>query len=273
MKTMKHLRPLFFSAVFSLLFSGLSAQNDSIINQTAFQRGEKLRFKLYYHSGATGNIMAGELVSEVKQDRVYIANNPNYHIVMEGKTKGAFNWFFKIRDRFETYIDEHHLLPSLFKKHIREGDFATDRIVNFNQDLGSITYQNLKNGFKGEVRTPYKVQDIISSVYSIRTWNFESAQIGQKYDLNIFLDDSVYQVQFEYLGVKTIKTKLGRFECLKFKPGVVTGYVFDEESPMIVYVSNDRNHLPILAISELMVGSVRLELTGFEGIRNAMAIK
>ena len=273
MKTIKQWRLLLFSASFLLLFSGLFAQSDNNINQQAFYRGEKLRFKLYYHSGATGNITAGELVSEVKQDRVYIANNPNYHIVMEGKTKGAFNWFFKIRDRFETYIDEHHLLPSLFKKHIREGDFATDRIVHFNQDSGSIAYQNLKNGFKGTVKTPYKVQDIVSSVYSIRTWDFESARIGQKYDLNIFLDDSVYQVQFEYLGVKTIKTKLGRFECLKFKPGVVTGYVFDEESPMIIYVSNDRNHLPILAISELMVGSVRMELIDYEGVRNAVAIK
>jgi len=273
MKTKKCLINLFFIITFSILSQGLSAQNDSIINQTAFQRGEKLRFKLYYHSRATGNVSAGELVSEVKPERIYIDNNPNYHIVMVGKSKGAFNWFFKVRDRFESYIDEHHLLPSLFKKRIREGDYETQRVVHFNQDSGSITYHNLKNGFKGLVKTPYQVQDLVSSIYYIRNWDFTSACIGQKYYLNIFLDDSVHQIQFEYLGIKTIRTKLGRFECLKFKPRVITGDMFAEESPMTIYVSNDRNHLPILAISKLSLGSVRMELEEYEGLRFSLALK
>ncbi len=261
------------TVILSFLFLSLSAQNDSIINQTAFQRGEKLQFKLYYHSKATGNISAGEIVSEITTERVYIANNPNYHVVMEGRSKGAFNWFFKVRDRFESYIDEHHLLPSVFKKKVREGDYETQRIVHFNQDSGSIAYRNLKNGFNGVVKTPYQVQDIVSSIYYIRNWDFTSAHIGQKYNLNIFIDDSIHQIQFEYLGIKTIKTKLGNFECLKFKPKVITGNMFAEESPMTIYVSNDANHLPILAISKLTLGSVRMELEAYEGLRYALAIK
>ena len=261
------------TVILSLLFLSLSAQNDSIINQTAFQRGEKLQFKLYYHSKATGNISAGEIVSEITAERVYIANNPNYHVVMEGRSKGAFNWFFKVRDRFESYIDEHHLLPSVFKKKTQEGNYKTHRTVHFNQDSGSIAYHNLKNDSKGIVKTPYQVQDLVSSIYYIRNWNFATAHIGQKYNLNLFLDDSVYHIQFEYMGITTIKTKLGRFECLKFKPKVITGYMFAEESPMTIYVSNDSNHLPILAISKLTLGSIRMELEAYEGLRYALAIR
>ncbi len=192
---------------------------------------------------------------------------------MEGKTKGAFNWFFKIRDRFESYIDEKYLLPRVFKKRIREGDYETQRVVRFNQNSGTIAYHNIKNGFKGVVKTPYKVQDIVSSIYYIRNWDFSSTSIGQKYYLNIFIDDSVYQIQFEYLGIRTVKTKLGTFECIKFKPRVLTGGVFEDETPMTIYVSNDRNHLPILVVSKLMVGSVRMELTEYEGIRHSLALK
>lgn len=259
--------------LFSFLILDVVAQSTEIINKQAFQRGEKLRFSLYYHSKATGNISAGELVSEVKPNYVYIQNNPNYHIVMEGKTKGAFNWFFKVRDRFESYIDEKHLVPSVFKKKIREGDYETQRIVRFNQDSGTIAYHNLKNGFKGTVNTSLKVQDLVSSLYYIRNWDFSSAYSGQTYYLDIFLDDSIHHIQFEYFGIATVKTKLGEFECLKFKPKVVTGGLFGEENPLTIYVSNDQNHLPILAHSKVMVGSVRMELIEYQGLSHQLAIK
>lgn len=273
MKSSKLFLPIIWVVLFNFLIMGASAQSIDIINKQAFQRGEKLRFSLSYHSKATGNISAGELVSEVKPDYVYIHNNPNYHIVMEGKTKGAFNWIFKVRDRLESYIDEKQLVPSVFKKRIREGSYETQRVVRFDQNSGTIAYHNLKNGFKGTVSTDLKVQDLVSSLYYIRNWDFSSAYAGQTYFLDIFIDDSVHHIEFEYFGISTIKTKLGKFECLKFKPKVITGGVFGEESPLTVYVSNDQNHLPILAYSKVMVGSVRMELIEYQGLRHRLAIK
>lgn len=258
-----------------LLFFSSSAvgQTDSLVKTTAFQLGEKLTFKLYYNSAVTGNVSAGELVSEIKPNYVMMNNHQSYHVVMEGKTKGAFNWFFKIRDSFESYIDKHQLLPHFYKKRIHEGDYKTQRNVRFNQSEGSIYYHNLKNGQKGEVKTDLKVQDLVSSIYYIRNWDFSDAISGNKYYLNLFLDDSIYQIQFEYLGFATIETDLGETECLKFKPQVLTGGVFGEDSPMTIYVSNDENHLPILVVSKVMVGSVRMELKEYSGLKYTLAIK
>ncbi len=234
---------------------------------STFQRGEKLTFKLYYKSAVTGKVTAGELVSEVKPNRVFVHNKASYHVVMEGKTKGAFNWFFKIRDRFESFIDEQNLRPNYYKKRIQEGDYKTQRNVIFNNDEGMISYHNLKNGQRGVVHTNLDAQDLVSSLYYIRNWNFQEAIQGSKYQLNVFLDDSVYQIQFEYLGTETVKIGLGKIDCIKFKPQMLTGGVFEDENPMIVYVSNDKNHLPILVISEVAVGSVRMELKDYSGIR------
>jgi hypothetical protein len=250
-----------------LLSSTVNAQIDSEGINPAFQLGEKLTFKLYYRSAVTGNVSAGELISEIKPNFVILENHPNYHVVMEGNTKGAFNWFFKIRDRFESYIDKHELLPRFFKKRIQEGDYKTQRDVSFNQTSGTIAYHNLKNGHKGVVKTDLEVQDLVSSLYYIRNWDFSNAVTGNKYYLNIFLDDSVYQIQFEYLGLADIETDLGKKECLKFKPEVLTGGVFGEESPMTIYVTNDRNHLPLLVVSKVMVGSVRMELKEYSGLK------
>ncbi len=246
--------------------------NRSEINP-AFQLGEKLTFKLYYRSAVTGNVSAGELVSEIKPDFAILENQPNYHVVMEGKTKGAFNWFFKIRDRFESYIDKHELLPRYFKKRIQEGDYETQRNVSFDQTNGTIAYHNLKNGRKGVVKTDLEVQDLVSALYYIRNWDFSDAIAGNKYYLNLFMDDSVYQIQFEYLGLAVVETDLGKKECLSFKPKVLTGGVFGEESPMTVYVTNDRNHLPLLVVSKVMVGSVRMELKDYSGLKYDLAFE
>jgi len=240
---------------------------------SAFQLGEKLVFKLYYNSAVTGNVTAGELVSEVQPQYVSLGNRQNYHVVLEGKTKGAFNWFFKIRDRFESYFDRHHYLPQLYKKRIHEGNYETQRNVRFNHEEGTIFYHNLKNGIKGEMKTDLEVQDLVSSIYYIRNWDFSTANYGTTYNLYLFLDDSIYQIQFEYLGIENIETSLGKTECLKFKPQVLTGGVFNENSPMTVYVSNDRNHLPILLVSKVAVGSVRMELKDYSGLKYQFVVK
>ena len=260
--------------IFILLLSlNTFGQETGAATNSAFQLGEKLTFKLYYNSAVTGNVSAGELVSEIKPQYVMMENHQSYHVVLEGRTKGAFNWFFKIRDRFESYFDRHHYLPHFYKKRIHEGDYETQRNVRFDQSAGSIFYHNLKNGSKGEVKTDLEVQDLVSSIYYIRNWDFNNAVSGDKYHLNLFLDDSVYQIQFEYLGIVSIETGLGETECLKFRPQVLTGGVFDEDSPMTVYVSNDENHLPILLVSEVAVGSVRMELKGYSGLKYQLAIK
>ncbi|MCK5856179.1 MAG: DUF3108 domain-containing protein [Bacteroidales bacterium] len=264
---------LFILIVGLILSLNAISQDNNILLNNAFQRGEKLTFKLYYRSAVTGNVNAGELISEVKPNRVYIANKPAYHIVMEGRTKGAFNWFFKIRDRFETYMNELNLRPLFYKKRIQEGDYKTQREVRFNQETGIINYHNLKNGQKGIVNTTVEVQDLVSSLYYIRNWDFNNFSNGHKFQLNVFLDDSVYQVQFEYIGKETIKTNLGKISCIKFKPKMLTGGVFEDESPMTVYVSDDKNHLPILVVSEVAVGSVRMELKEYSGIKYRLDIK
>ena len=266
-------KSLLFLSLLILISHGLFAQNNSISRINAFQAGEKLTFKLYYNSAVTGNVSAGELVSEIKPNKVMIQNHSSYHIVMEGKTKGAFNWFFKIRDRFESYLDEHSLLPHLFKKRIEEGDYETQRDVRFDQANGTISYHNLKNGNKGVVKTELEVQDLVSSLYYIRNWDFRNTVAGSKHLLDVFLDDSVYRIQFEYVGLANVKTDLGEIQCLELKPQLLTGGVFADEKSMTVYVSNDNNHLPILVISKVMVGSVRMELKEYSGLRYALAIQ
>ncbi|KAF5028606.1 hypothetical protein DSECCO2_657320 [anaerobic digester metagenome] len=72
------------------------------------------------------------------------------------------------------------------------------------------------------------------------------------------------------MGKEVIKTELGSVSCLKFKPMVIKGNVFSEPYPMVLWISDDKNRLPVLVQSAVIVGSVKMELVEYEGLRNPM---
>lgn len=247
----------------------LEAGDDSTIRTTnrAFTHGEQLVYRVYYNALLTGKVTAGEARLTIDEDPVMINNRSTYHIVGEGKSKGAFNWFFKVDDRFETYVDKETLLPRKFIRRTREGGFHKDEDYIFNHKL--------KKVFSSRKQTdiPADAQDIVSAFYYSRLIDFSNIKAGFIYELNFVFDDSVYTSKIKYLGKDTIKTKLGHIACLKFKPMVLTGNVFKDEYPMTLWVSDDRNKLPVMVESAVVVGTVRMELIEYKGLTNAFKSK
>ncbi len=239
-----------------------------ISENKAFAKGEKIKYKLYYTSALTGNVDAAELSSEILNKNLSVNGNQVYGIKVVGKTKGAFNWFFKVDDLYETYIDTKYLVPRYFKKSIKEGDYEMDGTVNFYHEDGKAVYNDITRKKKGTVQITENVQDLISVIYNTRNINTDTLEIGEKLVIPFFMDDAVYTSTLKYIGKVVIKTSIGKVECLKFQPGVVTGGVFKDEDKLFVYVSNDKNHLPILAQSEVMVGAVKAELIEYSGLKN-----
>src|SRR5438105_381039 len=79
------------------------------LNNQAFKPGEKLTFRIHY-----GIVDAGEATLEVDKDMKSIGGRDCYHVVGNGRTVGAFDWFFKVRDRYESIIDKSALIPWMF---------------------------------------------------------------------------------------------------------------------------------------------------------------
>ena len=66
---------------------------------------------------------------------------------------------------------------------------------------------------------------------------------------------------------------MGTYKCLKFKPMVATGSVFKDPYPMTLWISDDANHIPILAESAVIVGKVKLEIIKYTGLANTLTSK
>ena len=250
-----------------LLFTQLPAQVTRTVKNSSFGRGEKLNFKVYYHSLVTGNVTAGYGTLEITQDNRKFNNRDTYHIVATGKSSGFFNLFFKVDDRFESYVDEDGIYPWLFSRRTREGGYKKDDDVNFNQLRGSAISR------KKVTRIPINVQDIISSFFFARTLDGNSIKPGDVINLPFFLDDSVYYSKVKFFGRETIKTSMGKVKCLKLKPLLAKGAVFKEDYPMTLWVSDDANKIPVLAESAVIVGSVRMELISYSGLLNPFSSK
>jgi len=257
-----------FYLVISLFGANLVFAQDTIINN-AFKTGEYLKYRVYY-SSSLGNLTAGEAILTVGMgEDKYEHNHQNvYRITGVGNSKGMFNWFYKVRDKFETFADKQTLLPYTFIRKTREGKYVQDDLVIFDREENEAITNS-----KDTTKIPDDVHDFVSALYFMRTLKVKDFDADSMYYLNFFLDDSVYVSAIKYEGKSEVHTQWGAITCLKIAPMMASGEVFAEKYPMFVYVSDDKNHVPVLAESKVIVGSVKMELVEYKGLANPLNIK
>lgn len=231
------------------------------LDNKSFGPSETLNYRVHY-----GFIDAGEARLQVDPAIKSVGGRKCYRVVGTGRSVGAFDWFFKVRDHYESYIDTEALVPWLFIRKIEEGGYKKSQHVSFNQVKTTATSE------KKTISTPDHVQDLISAFYYARTIDFQSASIGDTFKINCYLDDEVFPMVIKYTGRQKIKTKAGIFKCIVFKPFLLEGRVFKEKEGMTVWVSDDLNRIPVRAEAEVLVGSIKMDLTSFSGLSNPVAL-
>ena len=229
----------------------------------AFKKGEVLTYRLHY-----GAIDAGTATLEVTQDEREFGGRPTYHVVGIGKSTGAFDWFFKVRDRYESYIDQEALVPMAFIRRVNEGGY----IINQNYVYNHYKKQVISEGKVFDVPKDIDdVQDMISAFYYARCIDFSKAKAGNIYTVNSFVDNEIFPLKIKYIGKETISTSLGKFKCILFRPVIQKGRIFKDEEDLNVWISDDANRIPIRAQANILVGSVKMDLKDYKGIAHPMA--
>jgi len=258
---------MFFAIVFSLMVTAGFAQL-RVEKNDAYQRGEFLKYKAYYDSFLTGEVTAGTCTFEVKDENKKIKDRDTYHISVVGKTKGAFNWFFKVYDRYETYVDVQTLAPWLFMRRVDEGGYIINQDITFNQNKNVAYFVDNKNSRTSDMPTPEYIHDILSAIYYCRTVDITKIDESGDFKIKFMLDDTIYSTKVIYMGKETIKTSFGKVRCIKIKPQVLTGTVFKDPYPVLIWVTDDKNRIPIMGESEVIVGKVKMELMEYAGLKN-----
>ena len=271
MKTSKTLIALMLILVFSAFNTKdqIQLQDEEVSNASlrsvdhnAFKPGEVLEYRLHY-----GVINAGTATLEIKKMDKKIAGREIHHIIGTGRSRGAFDWFFKVRDKYETYMDAEGAFPWMFVRDINEGGYTKYQKYNFIQNKNKVD-----NGQGKTFDTPEGVQDMLSAFYYARTIDFTNAKEGEIFTIWSFVDDEVWPLKIKFAGRETIKVSGEKYKALKFHPVIQEGRVFDNEEDLNVWVTDDANKVPLLAQAKVLVGSIKMELTGYKGLANPISI-
>ncbi|HUX84793.1 MAG TPA: DUF3108 domain-containing protein [Chitinophagaceae bacterium] len=254
------MKNLLLAAALLISANYAGAQQDLFcgINNTSFSAGERFSVKIYYNLGSI-YVSAGEAVFTTTM--VTVGNRRAYHVVGQGRTFSAYNWIFKVRDNYETYIDSANLLPIEFIRNVNEGGFHFNNYVTFDHDDGTARTD------KGVFKVPKCVQDVLSTIYYARNIDFDRYKPGDKIPFDLFLDDQVYNIYIRYLGKAVVQTRFGKYHAIVFKPLLIKGTIFKGGEQMTVWVSDDRNHIPLRVDSPISVGSIKADLESYSNLR------
>lgn len=230
------------------------------INNNAFESGELLEYEVSY-SSAFGDFAAGKAWVSTNE-WIDEDGNSGFHITGTGETNNFFDIFYKVVDRFESKVNKGSLLPIHFIRNTKEGNYIFDDTVYFNRIVDTAFT------LRDKIPIPDNVHDIVSAVFHMRTLSVKDFGDDSAYYFNFYLDDSIYNSVIKYEGKGIVETKWGWLPCLMVKPMLATGEVFTNKYPMYVWVTDDENHIPVMAESEIIVGSVRMELRDYKGLKN-----
>jgi hypothetical protein len=231
------------------------------LENNAFQVGEKLTFDVKY-----GFVTAGIATMQVPEMR-RISGRQAYHITFEVNSVPSFDWIYKVRDRYETYVDSKGLFPWRFEQHIREGGYTRDFSAFFDQRKGKAKTS------EGSYDIPIYVNDIVSAFYLARTFDYSNLKINDRIHLKNFYKNKVYDLDVRYLGKETIDVAAGKFNCIIVEPLVQEGGLFKSEGSIVVWLTDDALKIPVKVKTKVVIGSIDAELTGYQGLKGKLTSK
>jgi hypothetical protein len=224
-----------------------------VVPNSAWDVGEELTFTIRY-----GPMVAGSATMAV-QDTVHLNGRPCYHIRTEAKSNKFFSSIYMVRDVAESFVDLDGLFPWRFHKRLREGKFRADRSTTYDQ------HRNLAITGKDTLKVPPFVQDVISTLYFLRTQPFV---IGDTLSVANHADRKVYDLKVKVHGKERVRVGAGVFDCLVVEPFLLDGSgVFKHEGRILLWISEDKRHIPVQMKSKVVIGSVTAELEEMKGVK------
>lgn len=224
----------------------------------AFAAGESVRYTVYY---AVAGIYFNAGNARFTTQLTRVDNKTLYWLKGEGSSNKNYDWIFKVRDQYESYIDSATLQPRRFIRDINEGKYKKHEDVTFNQSLHTaVTSQ-------GVFSISSCTHDVISIVYAMRNVPFHAYQKGDTIPFHLFLDNQLYNLYIRYMGKEVLKTRHGKYNTIRLKPLLVKGTLFQGGEQMDVWVSDDNNHIPVRIQTPIAVGKIKVDLTEYTNLR------
>ncbi|WP_420128300.1 DUF3108 domain-containing protein [Longimicrobium sp.] len=146
--------------------------------------------------------------------------------------------FYRIDDRYESWIDTDGLFSRRFHQNLREGGYRRNRTYDFNPERRTFRREN---GETGTLPTGEPLDDL-SFLYFARTLPLE---VGATYRLPRYFKADGNPVILQVLRRETIRVPAGQFRAIVVRPIIRTDGLFSEQGRAEVYFSDDQYRIPV----------------------------
>lgn len=224
----------------------------------AFKDGEELTYVANYTWGLISTDVgeATVTVSRIEEDE-----NPYYFIEATAKTYKFYDSFFKVRDVYMARFHAKTMRPAYFHRNINEGGYVKRNTYNFDWNamkIKSITQR--KNDLPVDHLLPLTdcTFDVLTMLYYSRNLDYGFIKEGESFPLTFAIDEEVYNIKYRFVKRESIAVKgFGNIRCMRFAVEVIAGEVFTGKDEIIMWVTDDKNRLPIKIESPIKVGTVK----------------
>ena len=239
----------------------------------SFKSGERLTLIAAYHWGSV-DADVGEATMTVEEES--FRDTHYFHARGYAKTYRFWDNFFEVRDVYEGRFFVHNLRPIYFYRDIREGDYHIKNTFFFKPDYKvemSVQKYDLTPS-DTTIQGHSCTYDFMSLFFNARNINFSSLYQGKTYPYSFVIDREMYNLWFHYLGKENKKVgKLGTFRCLKFSVKLIAGEVFDGKNSLHIWITDDKNHIPLYIETPIIVGKVSARLSHYENLKYPLTSK
>ncbi len=264
------MRRFIISAIACFVSAISVAQTTSLgTGRLPFAVGEEVSYRAYYNWRFIW-LSAGNASFTVK-DTVF-GGQSAFHFVSKGWSLKDYDWFFKVRDRFESIADKQTLRPYWFLRSTHEGGYKAYNRYEFDylRNQVNITSYTSERPFRVDNKAIKPgTFDVLSAIYYCRTINFDGYRVGDSIPITMAIDNDVFDLYIRYLGKEVLKIRGGAvYSTIKFSVMLVEGTIFKGGEDMTVWVIDDANRIPVMVEAKILIGSVKAVLTGATGLNN-----
>ena len=245
-----------------------------------YHAGEQLEYRVSYRAKLFPNTEVATATVDTTLDT--LGGRPVYRVFGRGRMMPAYRWFFDIDDRYTIWVDTATMRTQLFLSEIHEGSY--EKTSRFRYDWQQMqSHNSWQRPNAAEKRrtlslTPQSM-DAISLFFNMRGIDesqFREGDPQSNGELEMMLEDTVRVLKYRFIGRETKRIgRLGKFRTLKFacQIGTEDAFSFTDGSEFFIWISDDRNKVPLWLESPIRIGSVCAYLVSYKGLKYPAASK
>lgn len=236
-----------------------------------YSAGERLEYRVGYIAKMFPNTEVGSVVIATSLDT--LDAKPVYRVTGHAKTLPSYRWFFNLDDRYDILVDTATLRTQRFESNLREGDYTFRSNYRYDWSAMRIDTWAQSRGRTPRSRTMTltpRSMDPVSLYFNMRSINTDTLEVGRRYDLEMVLEDTIRVLKLRMVGREICKVpQQGRFRTIKLACTIGTSESFSlvDGVEFFIWISDDRNRVPLMLSSPIKVGSVRAYISSLRGLK------